>query len=304
MCDLRFDFRGQMARRRSQCSSRSRWWQELGGLLGWTAPRRDRGSSAFANGGTMRATCLSILVCSIALTSAQAAAQDAQSELSAPQDEAPPPVDPAEQAPAVQAEPVMPAPPVTYGPAEAPPPPPEPVVSAEHHRPTRVFGLGTSHGAGVAAASISDFSGGSTLALGFALLLPSLEAQIFLGSDDISLEVSVPVLNIAIVSAVTSWFVWNTNVYLAFHFGDDVRFVVGPGLGFSVVSAGSLGGFSLRIPAVIGVEFLTPASSFGARLQTRPFVELAFVSGGTQVGGGALLELAFHFYVHEDRSEN
>ena len=101
----------------------------------------------------------------------------------------------------------------------------------------------------------------------------------------------------AIVSAVLEGFVFNAMVYADFSVGDFIRFVGGPGLGFGVVSVDGLTAGDLRIAALIGGEFLTADRLFGFRLMTRPFFDVGFGEVGVAVGGGALLELGFNFYV-------
>jgi hypothetical protein len=186
-------------------------------------------------------------------------------------------------------------------------PPPGEVVEAppEHQRPRsgppqRQFGLGSTLGFGVAVAGAFSL-GATAFAAGPALELPTIEAYIFV-DDHFSIDISVPIFNTIVLAAAAGIGVFRADVYADFSIGDDwVRFVVGPGLGFSYGDFGN-GRFTtsqINIDALVGVELLSVSRLFGFRVQTRPFLGIAFVSSssGVGVGGGALLELALAWYV-------
>jgi len=175
-------------------------------------------------------------------------------------------------------------------------------VSPDPPRPARIFGAGTALGGGVAAYTVAGSTGSTSVSgVSPALLLPSLEIQGFL-PDEYSIDVSIPLTNIIIIAAATDIFLWNTDFFFNFNFGDDgIRGIVGPGVGFSVASlSGSTAG-SFRLPAELGVEFLTAQSGFGFKMMARPYAEFAFAQGSTArgVGGGVLGVISFTGYVTE-----
>ncbi len=173
---------------------------------------------------------------------------------------------------------------------------PEARADEEH---VRVFGAGTALGAGVAAATASDGAVESD-ALGLALLLPTLELQAFL-PDEYSIDISLPITNIAVVPIFTGWFAWTTDVYFNFNFGSGIaRGIVGPGLGSSIIVStkgdGAVGSF--RVPAEVGLELNTVNEAFGFKVMARPWLEVGAgeVSG---VGGGVLGVIGFSGYVRK-----
>jgi hypothetical protein len=126
---------------------------------------------------------------------------------------------------------------------------------------------------------------GSTSVVGV-LTLPTIEARVFLGASGWSIDVTVPLTNVVVVSAVVGGFFFNMDAFLAFNVGrGPVRFVLGPGLGLSAVSGKDVTGASLRIPAEVGVELLVFRENLGVAVLARPWLEIA---GGTSqaVGGG------------------
>ncbi len=172
--------------------------------------------------------------------------------------------------------------------------------SSESARPARIFGAGTAIGGGVAAYTVAGSTGStSTSGISPALLLPSLEIQGFLPGE-YSIDVSVPLTNIIVIAALSDVFLWNTDFFFNFNFGDGgVRGIVGPGLGFSVATVSGSTAGSLRLPAELGVEFLTAESGFGFKMMARPYAEFAFAQGSSArgIGGGVLGVVAFTGYV-------
>ncbi len=194
---------------------------------------------------------------------------------------------------------MMAAQPLVSTPAAVPP------VQLVHERR---WGLGTTLGGGVAVSSAFAAGMSSTSGPVFALLFPTFDARIFL-SGGYSVDLSVPVLNLAVVMASLKLFAWQTDGYFNFNFGrSSVRFLLGPGLGFTTLIGSLMGtsvaGFSLRIPAVIGMEVLSAQRGFGFQLAARPWVEFAIAGAavgsssavGGGVGGGALLTIGFFGY--------
>jgi hypothetical protein len=157
--------------------------------------------------------------------------------------------------------------------------------AVERHR---VLGLGTAGGGGFNAATVLSSTSktpGSTNVVGV-LTLPTLEGRFFLGASRWSVDVTLPVTNLVVVSAVVGGFFFNMDAFLAFNLGrGPLRLVVGPGLGLSAVSGKDVTGASLRIPAEIGAELLVFRENLGVALLARPWLEIA---GGTSqaVGGG------------------
>lgn len=201
------------------------------------------------------------------------------------------------------AEPTAPAP-VVAPPAPAPAVAPAPAAASEAVplEPRRKWGLGSALGAGFAGAAIgSSFSSTTVGAVGFALLLPTFEMQFFLRRGH-SIDISVPLLNIVAVSALARIFYFSTDAFYNFNVGrGSARFVVGPGLGLSLATYGGAVAGSLRIPAEVGVEFLTKGRGFGFKILGRPWVEVAFAGAAGTVaagalGGGLMLAVAFTGY--------
>ena len=192
------------------------------------------------------------------------------------------------------------------GPPEGAPLSPTAVDSPE---PQRSFGFGTAIGGGFGGREVGANprfnSAEGTGAFG-ALLLPTLEAQIFLPRE-FSVDVTIPVTNIAILSAAQGTFFFNTDVFFNFNLGRGaLRLVLGPGLGFSVVAgkettSGNIrtivvGTGTLRIPAEVGLEILTRRRFFGFKVLARPWAEVGGGDGFTFGGGGLLGVLVFSFY--------
>lgn len=175
------------------------------------------------------------------------------------------------------------------------------VARAQQLAPQRTFGIGTTlAGAGFGAYKVAGSTGDSISGVGFGLLLPTIDGQIFFG-DEYSLDLSIPLTNMIIVSAASEGFLFQLDAMFNVNAGHGgVRFIAGPGLGFSVLSSDGATGGAIRIPGQLGVEFLTSGSGFGFKIAARPWVEFAFASNGSVsaggVGGGALLVLGLSGY--------
>lgn len=166
--------------------------------------------------------------------------------------------------------------------------------------PKRSFGVGTAFGGGYAAVSVVSSTGSTESGGNLALLLPTLELQFFTRRGH-SIDISVPISNLLIVSAVTEGFFFMSDVFYNFNMGNgQAQLLLGPGLGLSMGSVSGAFAMSFRVPATIGVEFLTRARGFGFKIMLRPYVEFAVGEGSgstaSAVGGGALLDLGLSWY--------
>lgn len=180
-----------------------------------------------------------------------------------------------------------------------PPPPTTPFRSTPPLEPAlrRSLGFGTAFGAGVVAASAFTPTGSVSSGVLPALMLPTFEAQFFI-DHKYSIDVSIPVTNIVIASAVLGSFAYATDVFFNFNVGTgNARLIVGPGLGFSFIASGSNATGSIRVPAEIGLELITNSESFGFKVLARPWVEFVPARDAGVVGGGALLLLGLSGYV-------
>ncbi len=167
---------------------------------------------------------------------------------------------------------------------------------------TRVFGFGTAVGGGVQASALVGVSGTETTAsVNPDVLLPSLEFRYFLRPYNLSIDLSIPVTNMIVVSAAAKLFYFEADAYATFHVGKRApRFVGGAGVGFDLLvdssdgKTSALGG--IRIPGQIGFEATSDAGGFGFSVLARPFFEL-LPGSSSVVGGGAILALDFMGYV-------
>jgi hypothetical protein len=168
-----------------------------------------------------------------------------------------------------------------------------PLVARADGPHTRVVGLGTGAGGGFAAVTLTSPTGqvmrtGSALTA--ALMLPTLEAQVFLNKREWSIDVTVPLTNTLVLAATVGGLFFNMDAFFNFNLGGDVvRFVIGPGVGFGVVSYAGISGASLRVPIEAGIELLAFRRNFGLKLLARPWLEIS--SGTAQTVGGGLIGL-------------
>lgn len=161
------------------------------------------------------------------------------------------------------------------------------------HGRRRVFGIGTAFGGGAAATTISSSSNSGVSP---ALLLPTLEVQFFT-SREYSIDVTIPLANMVLVSEALGGFIFTTDTFFNVNVGSgSARLVAGPGLGFSfaVLPRGSAGSF--RLPAEVGLEVLNKKRSFGFKLLARPWAEFASGSAASGIGGGVLGMIGFYRY--------
>ncbi len=171
--------------------------------------------------------------------------------------------------------------------------------------PRRVFGLGVGISGGVMALlddgipSASYFDGSNDF---LPLFSPfTLEGQIFLDDDDYSFDLSIPITNTILLAAFGIGAYWQSDVFFNFGPGEqNIRMVLGPGLGFGVydvdddLSSSQTFG-SVRLLAEIGLEALNNHQTFSFKLLARPFVELFFSDAGyagTGAGGVGLISFS------------
>ena len=156
--------------------------------------------------------------------------------------------------------------------------------------PVRKIGFGSALGGGLATMGSGRTS---------AFMLPTLEARLFLANGN-SVDLSIPLAGVLAAAATGEWFNGGIDAFYNFNLGHaGVRFLLGPGLGISAVASPYFTAVELRVPVVLGVEFLTKRRGFGFSLQARPFLDVGI--GGNQsvpgtVGGGVIGVLAFNWY--------
>jgi hypothetical protein len=161
-------------------------------------------------------------------------------------------------------------------------------------RRERSFGFGTAFGGGA--------SGGAG-AWGPALLLPTAELQVFMPGE-FSIDVSVPVLNMALGSTLIGGTLVGGDLYFSLSAGEgQTRLIAGTGVGFAYVSIGQDAVTSVKIPLQLGFEVLSKRRTFGFKLLARPWLEFANDGATTQTGGGFLAALAFSGYALSDRRQ-
>lgn len=168
----------------------------------------------------------------------------------------------------------------------------------------RSFGAGTAAGIGAAKLDL-DFTAVDNRE--YAFLLPTIELKFFLG-DQLSLDASLPVSNIAASNALHDYFLASGELYLNFHPSapSPVELFVAPGLGFSFATheytlptgrKATEDAWAFHIPARLGVELNSERRNFSVFIAARPFFNLIHgASGDIKPGGGALLELGVMAY--------
>ncbi|MBK8481387.1 MAG: hypothetical protein IPL40_09475 [Proteobacteria bacterium] len=168
----------------------------------------------------------------------------------------------------------------------------------------RTFGAGSAGGVGAARLDL-DFTDLDASPVAF--LLPTVEFKVFLG-DQLSLDASIPVGNIAASNALKDYFLAAGEVYLGFHPSAPgaVELFVAPGLGFSFATheyalptgrRASEEAWAFHVPVRLGVEFNSDRRNFSLFLAARPFFNLIHgARGDINPGGGVLLELGVMAY--------
>lgn len=150
----------------------------------------------------------------------------------------------------------------------------------------RRFGLGMLAGAGFDSAQAF---------IPLAVSIGSLEAQIFM-PHDFSIDLSSS-LNGSIFYAVSGRAYVTQDAFMNFNVGKGIaRFIVGPGLGFTVdhYEGRTMGAF--RVPAEVGLELLTRSQQFGFKIVTRPWFQVPVGQTKEPPSGGAVLLLGASGY--------
>jgi len=169
----------------------------------------------------------------------------------------------------------------------------------------RTFGIGTVAGVGY---SRMDYQFPGIEPGEPFYLLPTLEMKVFLG-DRLSIDLSVPVVNIAASQALQDYFFVTGDIYLNFHPSaphSSWELFAAVGLGVDYASwegedengqTLSESGYAFHIPARVGMEFNNRRRNFSLFVAARPFFSL--VRGGsdeTRPGGGGMLEVGIMAY--------
>jgi hypothetical protein len=181
-------------------------------------------------------------------------------------------------------------------------------ASAQYAVGHRTFGGGTSFGLGYARMDyhFPDIDPGKIY-----FLLPTLELKIFLG-DKLSLDLSVPVVNIAASNAIQDYFFFTGEAFVNFHPSapSSWELFVAPGIGFSYASwehetsGETADGYAFHVPVRIGMELNNQRRNFSVYLAVRPFFSLVHGgSGDNEPGGGAMLEIGLMAYATRFRAD-
>jgi len=177
-------------------------------------------------------------------------------------------------------------------------------ASAQYAVGHRRFGGGISAGGGFVRADYNFLYSDNSFKKDYYWLLPTLEFKVFF-SDTVSLDLSVPVVNIAASNALQKYFVFTAEAYLNFHPSapSSVELFVAPGFGFSYASHTDeqtkldQSGYAFHVPVRLGLEFNNARRTFSFIVAARPFFSLVHGgSGDNKPGGGGLLEIGFMAY--------
>jgi hypothetical protein len=179
------------------------------------------------------------------------------------------------------------------------------IASAQYAVGHRTFGIGTAVGGGFMR---MDYQFPDVEPNQPFYLLPTLEMKVFLG-DRLSIDMSVPVVNIAASNALQDYFFVTGELYVNFHPTAPMsrwELFVAPGFGVSYASwdpeeeetdVTSADGYAFHIPVRIGMEFNNAKRNFSLFIAARPFFSL--VHGGSdanEAGGGVLVEVGLMAY--------
>jgi hypothetical protein len=180
----------------------------------------------------------------------------------------------------------------------------------------RTFGGGTAFGLGYTKwdyqftdQTLKDEEGIETSRMFY--LLPTLELKVFL-ADTVSLDLSVPVVNIAASNAIMDHFYVTGEAFVNFHPSapSSWELFVAPGIGFSYASwedkdKGLSGeGWAFHVPVRIGMELNNARRNFSVFVAVRPFFSLVHGDrGDNSAGGGAFLEIGLMAYAIKYKSD-
>jgi hypothetical protein len=162
-----------------------------------------------------------------------------------------------------------------------------PLLFATH----RVVGVGSAVGLGFGAVTLTSQTVATSASSVTTAVLPhTIEGQIFVNRRDWSIDLTIPLTNVIVVSGIVGGFFFQMDSFFAFNFGRGVvHGFIGPGLGFTAVSAKGFGGASLRVPAEGGIEFVVLKNHLAIRALARPWIE--FAGGSAQTVGGGIVGL-------------
>ena len=173
----------------------------------------------------------------------------------------------------------------------------------------RVFGGGTSFGAGY---SRMDWQFPTIEPNQPFWLLPTVEFKLFLG-DTFSLDLSVPVVNIAASNALQKYFFFTSEIFANFHPAapSRIELFVAPGFGIDYASwkedepgTGTASAYALHIPVRVGLEFNNARRTFSIAVAVRPFFSLIHGgSGDNGAGGGGVVEITLMAYAVRYRAD-
>lgn len=166
----------------------------------------------------------------------------------------------------------------------------------------RTFGIGTAAGVGY---TRMDYNFPDVDPDQLFYLLPTLEMKVFLG-DTLSLDLSVPVVNIAASNALQDYFFVTGELYVNFHPSaprSSWELFAAPGFGVSYAawedddSGEKDDGYAFHIPVRVGMEFNNQRRNFSFFIAVRPFFSLVHGgSGDNSAGGGGMLEIGLMAY--------
>ena len=136
-------------------------------------------------------------------------------------------------------------------------------------------------------------------------LLPTLELKMFL-RDQLSIDLSVPVGNIAASNAIQDYFFFTAEAFANFHPSapSPIEVFIAPGFGFTYArwdgedeqgSELDQSGFAFHIPVRMGVELNSSLRRFSMFIALRPFFAIVH-NDETKPGGGAFVEIGVMAY--------
>jgi hypothetical protein len=171
----------------------------------------------------------------------------------------------------------------------------------------RTFGVGATFGIGYTKMDY-QFPGVDEGQLFY--LLPTLELKIFF-KDTLSLDLNIPVVNIAASNALQDYFFVTGDVYLNFHPSapSGWELFAAPGFGISYASWKdedldlSENGYAFHIPVRLGMEFNNQRRNLSLFIAVRPFFSLVHGAGENSPGGGGMLEIGLMAYTTRYRAD-
>lgn len=154
--------------------------------------------------------------------------------------------------------------------------------SEDDAEPQRTFGFGFGFGGGISAGTLHTIKRLDEADATPEVILGTFEFSWYLPGEHAA-NLYVPLVNNVIGSLAVGGFVWNMDLVFTFNIGKgNVRFVAGPGVGFTVLAATTLfsngahaTGGGLRIPGELAVEILTAKHTDGVKFALRPWIEIS-----------------------------